>query len=104
MDGIFQDCKNLREINLSSVKIIGEEAFLNCINLKSIKALERKNRIIVLEFKFAKNKSEVEKKMSEGQTQISDREYAKSYGADKNFETLNSVFVANDEERCIEIG
>ena len=66
--------------------------------------IQLKNRIIVLEFKFAKNKSEVEKKMSEGQTQISDREYAKSYRADTNFETLTSVFVANDEERCIEIG
>ena len=65
--------------------------------------IQLKNQIIVLEFKFAKYKSEVEKKMSEGKTQISDREYAKSYGADKNFETLTAVFVANDEERCIRI-
>jgi hypothetical protein len=66
--------------------------------------IQLKSRIIVLEFKFAKNKFEVEKKISNGQAQISGREYAKSYGADKNFETLTAVLVANDEERCVIIG
>ena len=66
--------------------------------------IQLKSRIIVLEFKFAKNKSEVDKKISEGQAQISGREYAKSYGADKNFETLTAILVANDEDRCVIIG
>ncbi len=66
--------------------------------------IQLKSRIIVLEFKFAKNKFEVEKKISEGQTQIADREYAKSYGAEKNFEILTAVLVANDEERSVKIG
>ena len=65
--------------------------------------IQLKNRIIVLEFKFAKNKFEVDKKMNEGHTQIADREYAKSYGAEKNFEILTAVLVANDEERCVRI-
>ena len=66
--------------------------------------IQLKGRIIVLEFKFAKNKFEVEKKISEGQNQIADREYAKSYGADKNFEILTAVLVADDKERCVVIG
>ena len=66
--------------------------------------IQLKSRIIVLEFKFAKNKFEVGKKISEGQNQIADREYSESYGADKNFEILTAVLVANDEERCIRIG
>ena len=65
--------------------------------------IQLKRRIIVLEFKFAKNKFEVEKKISEGQNQITYREYAKSYGAEKNFEILTAVLVANDEERCVKI-
>ena len=66
--------------------------------------LQLKSRIIVLEFKLAKSKFEVGKKLSEGRSQISDREYAKSYGADKNFKTMTAVFVASDEERCVRLG
>ena len=66
--------------------------------------IQFKKRIIVLEFKFAKNNFEVKEKIREGQKQIADREYDKSYEVDKNFEILTAVLVANDEERCVKIG
>ena len=37
----------------------------------------------------------------EGQKQIADRDYAKSYSSEKS-EILTATLIVNDEERCIE--
>ena len=55
-------------------------------------------KVVILEFKFAKDHSEVERKRLEGLEQMKDREYDKAYSADGR-EVISSVIVANDEEK-----
>ena len=52
--------------------------------------------IVVLEFKFAAKSSEVEKMREEGQAQLQDREYTKSYQ-----NVITAVLVADDQKRQI---
>ena len=54
--------------------------------------------IIILEFKFAENEKEVDKKRAEGQDQV--KRYADSYANFKK-KIITAVFVANDEKRQI---
>ena len=61
--------------------------------------LERK--VVVLEFKFAKNKAEVNEKKIEGLEQIRNREYDKAYSVDGR-QIITAVIVANDEARQVE--
>ena len=58
-----------------------------------------KHKVVVVEFKLAKNSSEVEKKRQEGEEQIKSRDYASAYKATKKI--ITAVFVADDEKRQI---
>ena len=59
-----------------------------------------KNKIVVIEFKFAKTSSEIDEKRKEGQEQIKSRDYASPYeGIGKKI--ITAVFVADDEQRQI---
>ena len=58
------------------------------------------DKIIVIEFKFAKTSKDVEVKMEEGKNQIKDRDYASPYEG-KNKKIITVVFVADDEKRQI---
>ena len=58
------------------------------------------DKIIVIEFKFAKTSKDVEVKMEEGKNQIKDRDYASPYEG-KNKKMITVVFVADDEKRQI---
>ncbi len=57
-------------------------------------------KIVILEFKFAKDHSEVDKKRIEGLEQIRSREYDKAYSVDGR-EVITAVIVANDEARQV---
>ena len=59
-----------------------------------------KNKVVVLEFKLAKNSSEVEKKRKEGEEQIKSRDYSSAYKG-SNLKVINLVLVADDEKRQI---
>ena len=59
-----------------------------------------KNKVVVVEFKLAKNSSEVEKKRKEGEDQIKSRDYSSAYKG-INKKVINLVLVANDEKRQI---
>ena len=63
--------------------------------------IQFERKVVVLEFKFAKNKAEVDEKRIEGLEQMKDREYDKAYGVDGR-EVISSVIVANDEARKVE--
>ena len=54
--------------------------------------------IIILEFKFAENEKEVDKKRAEGQDQV--KRYADSYANFKK-KIITAVFVADDKKRQI---
>ena len=58
------------------------------------------DKIIVLEFKFAKHNSDVEKMKREGEQQIQERHYAQSY-AKSNREIITAVIVADGEKRQV---
>ena len=58
------------------------------------------DKIIVIEFKFAKTSKDVEVKMEEGKNQIKDRDYASPYEG-KNKKIITVVFVTDDEKRQI---
>ena len=57
-----------------------------------------KNKVVVVEFKLAKNSSEVEKKRKEGEEQIKSRDYSSAYEG-TNKKVINLVLVADDEQR-----
>ena len=59
-----------------------------------------KNKVVVIEFKLAKNSSEVEKKRKEGEEQIKSRDYSSAY-EETNKKVINLVLVADDEKRQI---
>ena len=59
-----------------------------------------KNKVVVIEFKLAKNSSEVEKKRKEGEEQIKSRDYSSAYEG-TNKKVINLVLVADDEKRQI---
>ena len=59
-----------------------------------------KNKVVVVEFKLAKNSSEVEKKRKEGEEQIKSRDYSSVYEG-SNRKVINFVLVADDEKRKI---
>ena len=59
-----------------------------------------KNKVVVIEFKLAKNSSEVEKKRKEGEDQIKSRDYSSVYEG-SNRKVINLVLVADDEKRKI---
>ena len=56
-----------------------------------------KNKVIVVEFKLAKNSSEVEKKRKEGEEQIKSRDYSSAYEG-TNKQVINLVLIADDEK------
>ena len=58
------------------------------------------NYIIVLEFKYASKSLEVKKKRLEGEQQMKDRGYARSYDLEGH-KVLTVVIVADDENRRI---
>ena len=57
------------------------------------------DKIIIIEFKFAKSSKEVDKKRAEGEEQIKLRDYASAYKSTKKI--ITAVFVADDEKRQI---
>ncbi len=59
-----------------------------------------KNKVVVIEFKLAKNSSEVEKKRKEGEEQIKSRDYSSAYKGN-NLKVINIVLVADDEKRQV---
>ena len=63
--------------------------------------IQVEREVVVLEFKFAREHSEVDKKRSEGLEQIRSRKYDKTYGADGR-QIITAVIVANDEARQVE--
>ncbi len=56
-----------------------------------------KNKVIVVEFKLAKDSSEVEKKRKEGEEQIKSRDYSSAYEG-SNEKVINLVLIADDEK------
>ena len=58
-------------------------------------------KVVVLEFKFAKDHSEVERKRIEGLEQMKNREYDKAYSSDGR-EVISAVIVADDTARQVE--
>ena len=61
-----------------------------------------KNKVVVVEFKLAKNSSEVEKKRKEGEEQIKSRDYSSAYEG-TNKKVINLVLVADDEKRQVNL-
>ena len=59
-----------------------------------------KNKVVVVEFKLAKNSSEVEKKRKEGEEQIKSRDYSSAYKG-SNKKVIDLVLVVDDEKRQI---
>ena len=59
-----------------------------------------KDKIIVIEFKFAKESKDVPTKKKEGEDQIKDRDYASPY-ANSNKKIITAVFVADDKKKQI---
>ena len=59
-----------------------------------------KNIVVVIEFKLAKNLSEVDKKRKEGEDQMKSRDYSSAYKG-SNLKVINLVLVADDEKRQI---
>ena len=55
-------------------------------------------QVIILEFKYAKDSSEIEGKRAEGRRQIEERGYAKPYGAD-NRAITTAVIIINGKKR-----
>ena len=55
--------------------------------------------VIVIEFKFALNSKDIDKKREEGEEQIKSRDYASAYKSVKKI--ITAVFVADDEKRQI---
>ena len=62
--------------------------------------IQLKNYIIVLEFKYASKSSEVEAKRHEGEQQMKNRGYTRSYSVEGR-NVIEAILVANDEKRCI---
>lgn len=62
--------------------------------------LQFQNLVIVLEFKFAKDSSEIEVKKREGLEQLQERGYAKGYNAEGR-KVISAVLVADDVNRQI---
>lgn len=58
------------------------------------------NLAIILEFKFASKSSEIEKKKSEGEFQILDRDYTKAYEA-QNLKIITAVIIADDDKHQV---
>ena len=61
-----------------------------------------KNLIVMLEFKFAKKSSDVERLKAEDITQVQDREYTKGYELDGR-RIISAVLVANDERKHVTV-
>ena len=76
-------------------------AELHTFKGRSDVVIQFEREVLVLEFKFAKNKAEVDKKKIEELEQIRSREYDKSYGTDGR-KVITAVIVANDEARQVE--
>ena len=62
--------------------------------------IQFKDKVIVLEFKFAKKETDVDKKKAEGERQMHEKMYTETYGTEGR-KVLYAVLVANDEERQI---
>ena len=62
--------------------------------------LQFNNLVVVLEFKFAKDSSEVEKMKRAGSVQVCERGYTSCYDAEGR-EIISAVLVANDEHRQV---
>ena len=60
-----------------------------------------KEKIIVLEFKFAKNSRGISYQRKKGKEQIESRDYASTYKSTKK--VITAVFIANDEKRQVVI-
>ena len=60
------------------------------------------NKVVVVEFKLAKNSLEVEKKRKEGEEQIKSRDYSSAYEG-TNKKVINLVLVADDEKRQVNL-
>ena len=58
------------------------------------------DKIIVIEFKFAKISKDVSMKREEGEHQMQNRDYASAY-ANLNKKVITAVFVANDEKKQV---
>ena len=58
-----------------------------------------KDKLVVIEFKFASTSKDVDKKRQEGEEQIQSRDYASTYKTTKKI--ITAVFVADDEIRQI---
>ena len=62
--------------------------------------IQFKDKVIVLEFKFAKKETDVDKKKAEGERQMHEKMYTETYGTEGR-KVLYAVLVANDETRQI---
>ena len=58
-----------------------------------------KDKLVVIEFKFAPTSKDVDKKRQEGEEQIKSRDYASAYKSTKK--VITAVFVADDEKRQV---
>ena len=64
--------------------------------------IQFKSRIIVLEFKFSGNPSEIENKRIEGERQVKDRGYFNNYIAE-GWKVIVAVMIADDKKRQITV-
>ena len=60
--------------------------------------IQFKQQIVIIEFKFAASSSEVERKRTEGEKQLQDREYAKTYDVEGR-RVITAVIVTDAEKR-----
>ncbi len=60
-----------------------------------------KNKIIVIEFKFAKNSKGISYQRKKGKEQIESRDYASTYKATKK--VITAVFIANDDKKQVSL-
>jgi len=60
--------------------------------------LQFQNLFIVLEFKFAEKSSKIDEKRFEGQQQMANREYSKSYNIEGH-KVITAVLIVDDEKR-----
>ena len=60
-----------------------------------------KNKIIVIEFKFAKNSRGISYQRKKGKEQIESRDYASTYKATKK--VITAVFIANDDKKQVSL-
>ena len=91
-----------RTLFVMLLRVIGITYFAEVHNYKgrSDVVILLKNKVIILEFKFAKNSRQVSKMRKLGEEQIKNRDYASPY-KNTGKEIITAVIIANDDKRQV---